>query len=84
VSLSRRLLRPLREIERDLAGSDPRLREFFLLFTEGYQDSEMPQVERVVRWPSRMLAKLWRGRSVSERVATWCAGDRSAGNWKDP
>jgi hypothetical protein len=84
VSLSRRQLRPLREIERDVAGSDPRLSEFFRLFTEGYRDCEMPSVERVARWPSRMLAKLWRGASVSERVVAWCGGDRSAGNWKDP
>ena len=84
MSLSRRQLRPLREIERDVAGSDPRLSEFFLLFTESYRDCEMPPVERVTRWPSRMLARLWRGASVSERVVAWCAGDRSAGNWEDP
>lgn len=84
MSLSRRQLRPLREIERDVAGSDPRLSEFFLFFTESYRDCEMPTVERVTRWPSRMLAKLWRGASVSERVVIWCAGDRSAGNWEDP
>ena len=67
-----------------LPGSDPRLNEFFLLFTEGYRDCEMPSVERVARWPSRVLAKLRRGASVSERVVTWCGGDRSAGNREDP
>jgi hypothetical protein len=48
-------------MERDMAGTDPRLDELFLLFTEGFQSCEMPPVERVARWPSRMLARFWRG-----------------------
>jgi hypothetical protein len=79
VSLSRRQLRTLRDIERDLACSDPRLEEFFRLFTGGFRGCEMPRAERVARWPSRMLAKLWRGRSVSEWVTAW-----PAENWHDP
>ena len=78
MSLSRRQRRTLRGMERDLTGSDPRLDEFFLLFTEGFRGCEMPRMERVPRWPSRMLARLWRSRSATNRVATW-----PAGNWHD-
>jgi len=78
VSLSRRQLRTLRSIEQDLACSDPRLNDFFLLFSGGFRGCDMPRVERVSRWPSRMLARLWGGRNV-ERVAAWYAG-----NWHDP
>jgi hypothetical protein len=79
VSLSRRQLRTLRGIERDLACSDPRLNEFFLLFSGGFRGYDMPPVERVSRWPSRMLARLWGGRNVTERMAAWYAE-----NWHDP
>jgi hypothetical protein len=73
VSLSRRQLRTLHGIERDLACSDPRLNDFFLLFSGGFRGYDMPGVERVSRWPSRMLARLWGGRNV-ERVAAWYGG----------
>jgi hypothetical protein len=79
VSLSRRQLRTLCAIERDLVASDPVLCEFFGSFTLRSWGREMPRTERVVRWPSRMLARLWRGRSVSERIRDWCAA-----NWYDP
>jgi hypothetical protein len=79
VSLSRRQLRTLRGIEQDLACSDPRLNEFFLLFSGGFRGYDMPPVERVSRWPSRMLARLWGGRNVTERVAAWYAEE-----WRDP
>lgn len=79
MSLSRRQLRTLRGIERDLACSDPRLNDFFLLFSGGFRGYDMPRVERVSRWPSRMLARLWGGRNVTERVAAWYAD-----NWHDP
>jgi hypothetical protein len=79
VSLSRRQLRTLRGIERDLACSDPRLNEFFLLFSGGFRGYDMPRVERVSRWPSRMLGRLWGSRNVTERVAAWYAE-----NWRDP
>jgi len=54
VGLSRRQLRILRRIERDLAYSDPRLKDFFLLFSSGFRGCEMPQVERLPRWPARL------------------------------
>jgi hypothetical protein len=79
VSLSRRQLRTLRGIERDLVCGDPRLHEFFEYFGPHLRSGEMPRAERVTRWPSRLLGRLWRGRSVSERVADWCAE-----NWRDP
>ena len=79
MSLSRRQLRTLRGIERDLACSDPRLNEFFLLFSGGFRGYDMPRVERVSRWPARMLARLWVGRNVTERAAAW-----NAENWRDP
>jgi hypothetical protein len=79
VSLSRRRLRTLRKIERDLAASDPDLNEFYMWFTLGAMGRAMPSVERVHGWPYRMLARLWRGRSPGERVKDWCAE-----NWTDP
>jgi len=79
VSLSRRQQRTLCRIERDLADSDPRLKEYFLLFSSGFRGCEMPRVERLPGWPSR----LWRGRHVTERVAAWCAGDNNAGDWNN-
>ena len=79
MSLSRRQLRTLHGIEQDLACSDPRLNDFFLLFSKGFRGYDMPRVERVSRWPSRMLARLWGGRNVTERVAAWYAD-----NWHDP
>jgi hypothetical protein len=79
VSLSRRQLRTLRGIEHDLACSDPRLTEFFLLFSGGFRGYDMPQVERVSRWPARTLARLWGGGNRTERAAAW-----NAENWRDP
>jgi hypothetical protein len=79
MSLSRRQMRTLRGIEQDLACSDPRLNDFFLLFSGGFRGYDMPRVERVSRWPSRMLGRLWPGRNVAERVASWYAED-----WRDP
>jgi hypothetical protein len=78
VSLSRRQLRTLRGIERDLAGTDPCLDAWFLSFAAGVRSRDMPQVERVPRWPSRMLGRVWRGPGVPARVAAWCAGNRRA------
>ena len=78
MSLSRRRLRTLREIEQDLAISDPGLDRFFLSFTLRAGGREMPRAERLKPWPSRMLARLWPGRTVSERVRDWCAE-----NWND-
>lgn len=79
MSLSRRQLRTLRGIERDLACSEPGLNAWFLSFAEGLRGSDMPPVERVTRWPSRMLGRVWRGPGVSARVVAWYAE-----NWRDP
>ena len=79
MSLSRRQLRTLRGIERDLARSEPGLNAWFLSFAEAVRGGDMPQEERVPRWPSRMLNRVWRGPGVSARVAAWYAG-----NWHDP
>jgi hypothetical protein len=79
VSLSRRQLRTLRGIERDLACSDPGLNAWFLSFAGMLRGHDMPPAERVSRWPSRLPRRLWRGPSVTEQVAAWCAE-----NWNDP
>jgi hypothetical protein len=79
VSLSRRQLRTLRGIERGLARSEPALDAWFLSFAAGVRGCDMPQVERIPRWPSRMLGRVWRGPGVSARVAAWYAE-----NWREP
>jgi len=79
VSLTRRQLRTLRGIERNLACSDPGLDAWFVSFAALLPGGDMPSAERVSRWPFRLLRRLWWGPSVSERVAAWCAG-----NWNDP
>ena len=79
VSLSRRQLRTLRGIERNLACSDPALDAWFVSFAGLLQGRDMPTAERLPRWPSRLLWRLWRGPSVSELVAAWCAE-----NWNNP
>jgi Protein of unknown function (DUF3040) len=79
VSLSRSRLRTLREIEQELAASDPELDRFFLSFTLRPGRRDAPSAERVKPWPLRMLARLWRGPSVKQRVKNWCAE-----NWNDP
>ena len=78
MSLSRRRLRTLRDIEQDLAASDPGLSEFFLSFTALTDGVEMPQAERVARWPFRMLGRRRPGRTVTGRVKD-CTD-----NWNDP
>ena len=79
MSLTLRRLRTLRKIEQDLAASDPGLNEFFEWFTSQTGGRQRPCMERVIPWPFRMLARLWRGRSVRERVKDWCAE-----NWTNP
>jgi hypothetical protein len=39
----------------------------------------MPQAERITTWPLRMWVRLWRGRTITERVKEWCTE-----NWTDP
>jgi hypothetical protein len=79
VSLSRRQLRSLRGIERNLSCSEPALDAWFQSFAALLGGHDMPPAERVSRWPSRLLRRLWRGPGVTERVAAWCAG-----NWDNP
>ena len=79
MSLSRRQLRTLRGIERDLACSDPALDAWFVSFAALLRGRDMPPAERVSQWPSRLARRLWYGPSVGERVAAWCAE-----NWTDP
>jgi Protein of unknown function (DUF3040) len=79
VSLSRRGRRTLREMERNLIASDPRLDDFFLSFTLRTRRRKMPRAERIRSWPFRMLARLWRGGSMQDRVRDWRAED-----WIDP
>ena len=79
MSLSRRRLRTLRDIEQDLAASDPGLSEFFLSFTARADGVEMPRAERVARWPFRMLGRRRPGQTVTGRGKDWCTD-----NWNDP
>jgi hypothetical protein len=79
VSLSRRQLRTLRGIERNLACSDPALDAWFVSFAALLKGRDMPVAERLPRGPSRLLRRLWRGPGVTDRVAAWCAG-----NWNNP
>jgi hypothetical protein len=39
----------------------------------------MPQAERITTWPLRMWVRLWRRRTITERVKEWCTE-----NWTDP
>jgi hypothetical protein len=74
--ICRRRRRTLREIERYLAASDPRLDDFFLSFTARTQGCTMPRAERILPWPFRALTRLWRGRSMRDRVSDGRAENR--------
>jgi hypothetical protein len=50
--------RALRDIERDLAASDPGLDELFLLFTGLPRGGKIPGAEKVRATPLRLLARL--------------------------
>ena len=53
--------RALREIERDLARSDPRLDMVFLSFTGQARGKKMPRAEQIrTGWLRRLLARLER------------------------
>jgi hypothetical protein len=54
--LSRR--RALRDIERDLAGSDPGLDELFFLFGGLARGAKIPGAEKIRTMPLRLLARL--------------------------
>jgi len=78
VNLRRRQLRVLRAIERDLAG-DPGLDAYFRSFARRTGGREAPQVEKIGARPFRILARLRRGQTLTERAKDWCAE-----NWNDP
>ena len=50
--------RALRQIERDLADSNPGLEALFFSFTQQAQSQKMPRVEKVRSKPLRLLARL--------------------------
>jgi hypothetical protein len=79
VKLRRGQLRTLREVEREIADSEPGLYAFFLSFNRRGFGRDMPQTE--VFGPGRLerLARRRRGRTLTERMKDWCAE-----NWKDP
>jgi hypothetical protein len=79
VSLRRGQLRTLRGIDHELAGSDPDLDALFLWFTSHTRQHAMPRAENVDAWPSQMLTRLRRRRTLAERVKDWVAQ-----NWTDP
>jgi len=49
--------RALREIERDLADSDPRLDDLFLLFTGMTRGAKIPGTEKIRTMRLRLLAR---------------------------
>jgi hypothetical protein len=82
VKLRRGQLRTLREIEREIAGSEPGLYAFFVSFNRRGAGRDMPQTENTeASGPGRLtrLARGRRGRTLTERMRDWCAE-----NWKDP
>jgi hypothetical protein len=50
--------RALRGIKRDLAASDPRLDELFLLFAGLARGAKIPAAEKIRTTPLRLLARL--------------------------
>jgi hypothetical protein len=59
--------RTLREMEREIAASDPGLYAFYLSFTRRTEGDEMPRAEKAKAWPARMLARL-RPRRAHDRI----------------
>jgi hypothetical protein len=79
VKLRRGQLRTLRELERDIAGSNPGLYAFFLSFNRRGEGRDMPQTEACGSGRLKGPARRRRGRTLTERMKDWCAE-----NWKDP
>jgi hypothetical protein len=79
VKLRRGQLRTLRELEREIAGSEPGLYAFFLSFNRRGFGREMPETEGFEPGRLKRLARRRRGRTFTERIQDWCAE-----NWKDP
>jgi hypothetical protein len=53
----RRILRILRGIETDLAGSDPPMAGLFAIFTSLTRGEELPAAEKLKAGPARMLTR---------------------------
>ena len=65
--------RVLREIERDLAASDPRLDELFFLFTGLARPGKMPAAEKIRTAPFQLLARLGPGADRCRAGENWRA-----------
>jgi hypothetical protein len=78
VSRRRRWRRTLREIERNLAGSDRGLDALFWSFARSPGGRDMSWVERIGRKRFLLFGRR-RQRTLTERMKDWCAE-----NWTDP
>jgi len=76
--VTRRRLRTLERIERDLAGSDPGLDALFRSFARRAGGLDMSWVEKLDRRRRRIFGGR-RERGPTERMRDWIAE-----NWKDP
>jgi hypothetical protein len=76
--VTRRRLRALQRIERDLAGSDPGLDALFRSFARRTGGRDMSWVEKIDRRRLWMFSRR-RERGPAERTKDWIAD-----NWKDP
>jgi hypothetical protein len=77
--VTRRWLRTLQGIERDLAGSDPDLDSLFRSFASPTDGCDMSWVEKVGRKRFLLFGRRRRQRTLTERMK-----DRCAENRKDP
>ncbi len=71
MSLHRGQLRTLYGIERDLADSDPDLDALFVAFASATGRPEMPDAEHISTRRLKVLSRLRRRRTLSERVKQW-------------
>jgi hypothetical protein len=67
----RRILRILRGIETDLAGSDPPMAGLFAMFTSLTRGEELPAAEKLKAGPVRMLAWLTRADGLGRLFIRW-------------
>jgi hypothetical protein len=71
VRLRRGQLRTLRDVEREIAGSEPGLYAFFLSFNRRGAGRDMPQTEDVESGRLKGPARRRRGRTLTERMRDW-------------